>query len=74
MMTDAKQRVVAWPDILYGDNHSAEDATQIDERARPTLVPHAVNNHPAVRFNGQSDFLVTTPLEDNRRSIGFDGL
>ena len=63
MMTDAMQRVVAWPDILYGDNHSAEDATQINERARPTLVPHAINGHPAVRFNGQSDFLVTTPLE-----------
>jgi anti-sigma factor RsiW len=63
VMTDAKHRVVAWPDILYGDNRSAEDATQIDEAARPLLVPQAINGHPAVRFNGQSDFLVTTPLE-----------
>jgi hypothetical protein len=63
VMTDAKQRVVAWPDILYGDNRSAEDATQEDEHARPTLLPHAINGHPAVRFDGQSDFLVTTPLE-----------
>ncbi len=63
VVTDAKHRVVAWPDILYGDNRSAEDATQIDETARPLLVPQAINGHPAVRFNGQSDFLVTTPLE-----------
>jgi len=63
VMTDAKHRVVAWPDLLYGDNRSAEDATQNDEHARPMLVPQAINGHPAVRFNGQSDFLVTTPLE-----------
>ncbi|HEY2826017.1 MAG TPA: LamG-like jellyroll fold domain-containing protein [Pirellulales bacterium] len=63
VMADAKQRVVAWPDILYGDNRAAEDATQNNEHARPTLVPQAINGHPAVRFNGQSDFMVTTPLE-----------
>ena len=61
--TDSQQRVVWWKDILYGDNRSAEDATQNDEHARPILVPSALNGHPAVRFNGQSDYLVTTPLE-----------
>jgi hypothetical protein len=61
--TDTAHRVVAWPDVLYGDNRSAEDATQKEEDARPAFVANAINGHPAVRFNGKSDFLVTTPLE-----------
>ena len=60
---DSNRRVVTWPDILYGDNRSAEDATQNDESARPTFVPNAVNGHPAVHFDGKSNYLVTTPLE-----------
>ena len=63
VMTDAAHKVVSWQDILYGDNRSAEDATQNDEHARPTLVADALNGRPAVRFDGQSDFLLTTPLE-----------
>ncbi|HTQ40162.1 MAG TPA: LamG-like jellyroll fold domain-containing protein [Pirellulales bacterium] len=63
VQTDANHRVVTWPDILYGDNRSAEDATQIDESARPTFVPNALNGHPAVRFDGKSNYIVTTPLE-----------
>jgi anti-sigma factor RsiW len=63
VMTDAAHKVVSWQDILYGDNRSAEDATQNDERARPTLVADALNGRPAVRFDGQSDYLLTTPLE-----------
>ena len=61
--TDRQRSVVSWQDILYGDNRSAEDATQNDEKARPTLMPAALNGHPAVRFNGESNYLVTTPLE-----------
>jgi hypothetical protein len=61
--TDARQRVISWQDILYGDNRSAEDATQNDEKARPMLVQNALNGRPAIRFNGQSDYMVTTPLE-----------
>ncbi|HEY2759372.1 MAG TPA: hypothetical protein VGI75_01475, partial [Pirellulales bacterium] len=60
---DEHGRVVSWQDILYGDNRSAEDATQNDEQARPMLVGKAINGHPVVRFNGESDYLVTTPLE-----------
>jgi hypothetical protein len=63
VVTDAQKRVVLWQDILYGENRSAEDATQNDEQARPTLVSGAINSHPAVRFNGKTDFLLTTPLE-----------
>jgi hypothetical protein len=61
--TDAQQRVVTWSDIIYGDNVSAEDAVQGDEQARPMLVQDALNGHAAVRFDGNSDFLLTTPLE-----------
>jgi hypothetical protein len=60
--TDEKQRVISWQDILYGGNQSGEDATQIDEPARPRLIPDAVSGRPAVRFDGQSDYLLTTPL------------
>ena len=61
--TDQRHRVVAWQDILYGDNHSAEDAIQESEEARPTVVADAINGHPGIRFNGTSDYLLTTPLE-----------
>lgn len=61
--TDRQRRVVSWQDIVYGDNQSAEDAVQIDENARPLMVKDALNGHPAIRFDGESDFLLTTPLE-----------
>ncbi len=61
--TDSNRRVVAWQDIVYGDNLSAEDAIQQDETARPSWVPDAVNGQPGVRFNGKSNYLLTTPLE-----------
>ena len=61
--TDSNRRVVAWQDIVYGDNLSAEDAIQQDELARPTWLPDAVNGRPGVRFDGKSNYLLTTPLE-----------
>lgn len=61
--TDPEQRVISWQDIVYGDNKSAEDAIQVDSAARPLLVKEAINSRPAVRFDGSSDFLLTTPLE-----------
>ena len=61
--TDARQRVVSWQDIVYGNNQSAEDAVQVVENARPLLVKDAINSRPAIRFDGDSDFLLTTPLE-----------
>lgn len=60
--TDAQKRVIAWQDILYGDNQSGEDAIQVEEAARPLLVPAALAGMPAVRFDGNSDYLLTTPL------------
>jgi hypothetical protein len=61
--TDAQGRVVSWQDLVYGDNQSAEDAIQRDAAARPMLAANAVHNRPAIRFDGDSDFLLTTPLE-----------
>jgi hypothetical protein len=61
--TERDQRVVAWPDNLVGDNQTAEDALQPDQSAQPRLSRKALNGRPAVRFNGSSTYLVTTPLE-----------
>jgi Concanavalin A-like lectin/glucanases superfamily len=61
--TDNLGRVVSWHDIIFGDNEAAEDAVQVDERARPLLITKSVNGRAAVRFDGTSDFLLTTPLE-----------
>jgi hypothetical protein len=61
--TDDDDRVIAWRDIVYADNRSAEDAIQADENARPQLVQDAINGQPGVRFDGNSDFLLTTPLQ-----------
>jgi hypothetical protein len=61
--SDQRNRVISWRDIVYADNRSAEDAIQADESARPTLVKDALNGRPAVRFDGNSDFLLTTPLQ-----------
>jgi hypothetical protein len=63
VITDEQHRVPCWPDIVYGENVSAEDAIQANGRARPRLIENAIHGMPAVRFDGESDFLLTTPLE-----------
>lgn len=57
------RHIFAWSDILFGDNLSAEDAFQAETSAQPVLSKHGINGKPAVRFNGTSSYLVTTPLE-----------
>jgi hypothetical protein len=61
--TDPEHRVLSWQDIVSDDNRTAEDATQSKSEARPELIPNAIGGHAAVRFDGNSDFLTTTPLE-----------
>jgi hypothetical protein len=61
--TDDLGRVVSWQDIIYGDNVAAEDAVQADAVARPQLVENAIGGRRAIRFDGHSDWLLTTPLE-----------
>jgi hypothetical protein len=60
---DKQGRVMSWQDIVYADNRSAEDALQADENARPFFVKKALHGRPAIRFDGSSDFLLTTPLQ-----------
>jgi hypothetical protein len=69
--TDAAGKVISWQDILHGDNQSAEDAVQGAPLARPTLVKNGLHGKPTVRFDGEADFLLTTPLEttDNQTVI-----
>lgn len=61
--TDDAERVIAWRDIAAGDNQTEEDAWQHDVTSRPLLVRNALGGLPAVRFDGQSTYLVTTPLK-----------
>ncbi|WP_425399014.1 LamG-like jellyroll fold domain-containing protein [Aeoliella sp.] len=59
---DGANRVVAWRDILVGDNQSDEDAWQHDEDSRPLWVDKAINDKPALRFDGMKSYLSTTPF------------
>ena len=59
---DDQGHVIAWRDILFGDNQMEEDAWQYDPDLRPTWVEEAIGGKPAIRFDGQTSHLVTTPL------------
>ncbi|MEM6330289.1 MAG: LamG-like jellyroll fold domain-containing protein [Planctomycetota bacterium] len=58
---DENGRVLAWRDILFGDNQSPDDATSVIEETRPRHVPTGMNGRPAIRFNGVA-YLVTPPI------------
>lgn len=60
--TDAEKGVLSWQDILVGDNQFAEDALQQESWRRPQFVEEGIGGRPTIRFDGKSDFLVTTPL------------
>jgi len=59
---DKHQRVIAWQDLAVGHNHIANDAFQPEVKARPQYVEDAMSGRPAIRFNGTSTYLTTTPL------------
>jgi hypothetical protein len=59
---DEQQRVVAWQDLAIDDNVTAEDAFQPVAEGRPLLHAAAINGRPAIRFDGKSTFLSTTPM------------
>jgi len=59
---DGQDRVIAWRDIAVGDNQMEEDAWQHDSLHRPRWVEQSIGGKPAVRFDGQSSYLVTTPI------------
>ncbi|MEO1997568.1 MAG: DUF1553 domain-containing protein [Planctomycetaceae bacterium] len=50
---DGQHHVESWQDASGRSHH----ATQVTPRCRPLLVPDAINGRPAVRFNGQRQFL-----------------
>lgn len=59
---DAAGRVVAWQDILVGDNQLEDDAMQHYEEARPLWEAEGIAGKPALRFDGELSYLVTTPF------------
>ena len=61
--TDIDNRVVAWRDILCGDNQVPDDALQSEASDRPQLVTNVDGSYDALRFDGLNSHLVTTPME-----------
>ena len=59
---DEANRVISWRDITVGDNQMEDDAWQHDQSHRPTWVESSIGGMPAVRFDGRSSYLVTTPI------------
>jgi hypothetical protein len=59
-----------WPDILIGDNRFADDAWQFDERLCPTWM-HDGDGRPAVRFDGWSTWMATSPMATGDRQTAF---
>jgi hypothetical protein len=62
--------VSTWPDLLIGDNRFPDDAWQFDERLCPTWV-HDGDGRPAVRFDGWSTCLATSPMETGDQQTAF---
>ena len=62
--------VATWPDILIGDNRFPDDAWQFDERLCPIWVRDG-EGRPAVRFDGWSNYLATSPMETTNQQTAF---
>ena len=72
IMPDMKEGspVATWPDVLIGDNRFPDDAWQFDERLCPLWV-HDGEGRPAIRFDGWSTYLATSPMETGDRQTAF---
>lgn len=55
------KRVAVWRDLLLGDNIYADDAWQFDSRRCPVYVVDEADR-PALRFDGWSTYLATSPM------------
>lgn len=55
------ERVAVWRDLLVGDNDYADDAWQFDSRRCPVYIVDEADR-PALRFDGWSTFLATSPM------------
>jgi hypothetical protein len=62
--------VSVWPDILIGENSFPDDAWQFDERLCPTWIRDA-EGRPAIRFDGWSTYLATSPMEASDQQTAF---
>lgn len=62
--------VSVWPDILIGENSFPDDAWQFDERLCPTWIKDA-EGRPAIRFDGWSTYLSTSPMETSDQQTTF---
>jgi hypothetical protein len=62
--------VSVWPDILIGENSFPDDAWQFDERLCPTWIRDA-EDRPAIRFDGWSTYLSTSPMEAGDQQTAF---
>lgn len=69
--TDADNRVIAWQDITVGSNFSPDDAIQSAKQSRPLLVADAFDGLGAIRFDGESSHLITTPMETTNNQTIF---
>jgi Concanavalin A-like lectin/glucanases superfamily/FecR protein len=59
-----------WPDLLIGDNRFPDDACQFDPRMCPTWIRDD-RDLPAVRFDGWSSYLVTSPMATGHQQTVF---
>jgi hypothetical protein len=62
--------VSTWPDVLIGDNRFPDDAWQFDARLCPAWIRDG-NGRPALRFDGWSTFLATSPMETGNQQTAF---
>lgn len=62
--------VSTWSDTLIGDNRFSDDAWQFDERLCPTWVRDQ-HGRPAVRFDGWSNYLATSPMATGNKLTTF---
>jgi hypothetical protein len=62
--------VATWPDILIGDNRYPDDAWQFDERRCPTWLRDE-RGLPAVKFDGWSTYLATSPMATGNQVTAF---
>ncbi len=59
---DNEGRVNVWRDTLSPFNRIPHNALQAKPSARPRVVSDAIGGWPAVRFDGEDDCLITTPI------------
>ena len=62
--------VSVWPDIIVGENSFPDDAWQFDERLCPTYIRDDAKR-PAIRFDGWSTYLATSPMEAGDQQTAF---